>query len=177
MTGRPRPSSWWFVLGGGLLVAAAATGVALFVGTLGGFLAVDATVPVDGDPHRVEVGTDGDRLLWVEGPAPDCTVVDAETGTAIALDRVGASYRREVNGVERTGRARFDPGSGELEVTCTGAPGMASTEVEIGPTPRVGNLAGGIVATILVPLLLAGLGLAVLLAAGLVWSARATTRR
>lgn len=172
-----RPSWWWFVLGGGLLVAAVASGIGLFVWTLGGFLATDATVPVDERPHVVEVGTDGDRIIWTDATdgRVSCVVVDRVSGGRVRDEYVDTDLRRDDGSGERVGRWRFDPGSGDLEVTCVSTPGAA--DVEIGPAPSLESFGLGILLTIGVPLLLGGLGVVVLLVTGILWSTRATTRR
>lgn len=173
---RVRPSAWWFALGGGLLAAAVASGIALFAWTLSGFLTVDVTVRGDGEPHRVQVPTGGDRMVWTwEGrfdlDDPPCTIVDTATGTEVELRSPSGEFRRQDGGGDWTGVARFDPGSGSLEITC------AYDGVQIGPTPNLGSFGLGLAATIVVPLVLGGLGLIVLLATGILWSTRATTRR
>ncbi|MBB6626568.1 hypothetical protein H5V45_04440 [Nocardioides sp. KIGAM211] len=160
---KPRPSGWWFVLGGALVVAAIAVGVTLVVLTLRGFLTTDATVSADDQPHTVSVGTDRDRLLWATtGSTPQCTVVDRGTGREVATSSPGAAYTKSDGSGSWTGFARFDPGSGTLEVTCTAAGG----DVQIGPAPELGSFVGGIFATILVPLVLGLLGLLVLIVTG-----------
>jgi hypothetical protein len=174
---KARPSWGWFVLGGALLVAAVASGIGLFVWTLAGFVATDATVPADGAPHEVAVPTDGDRMLWYDEGAPgtDCTVVDRRTGEPVRLDTVAGRFTRDDGGGGRVGARRLDPGSGELTITCAAAGG--DTDVEIGPAPSLGGFGLGLLLTIAVPLVLGGLGLVVLLVTGILWSTRATTRR
>lgn len=173
-----RPSWWWFVLGGGLLVAALVSAVALFVWTLSGFLGTDVSVPADGRPHQVQVPTDGERMAW-SGESrfdlgdPPCAIVDTATGTEVALRSPGGDFRRQDGGGDRVGVARFDPGSGSLTITCAAASGA----LEIGPAPSLGSFGLGLAATIVVPLVLGGLGLVVLLVTGILWSSRATTRR
>lgn len=174
---RTRPSWWWFVLGAGLLVSAVAAGIGLFVWTLGSFLATDVTVRADQRPHAVSVPTDGDRMLWFEERAPEtsCRVIDTGSGEPVALEPVTGSLTRDDGGGGRVGAWRIDPGSGRLEVTCTAAgPGVT---VEVGPAPSLASFGLGLLVTIAVPLVLGGLGLTVLLVAGILWSTRTATRR
>ncbi|WP_244932258.1 hypothetical protein [Nocardioides sp. W7] len=175
---RARPSGWWFALGGGLLVAAVASGIALFVWTLSGFLDTDVTVLADGEAQQVQVPTDGDRMAWTwesrfDLDDPPCTIVDTATGAEVALRSPGGEFRRRDGGGDWTGVARFDPGSGSLVVTCASAAGG----LQLGPAPSLGSFGLSLVATIVVPLVLGGLGLVVLLVTGILWSTRATTRR
>lgn len=152
-------------MGGALLVLAAVSGVALLVWTLLGFTETDTALPVDGETHAVTVDADRDRMLWYDEThvRPDCTVADAATGKAIALRAPGATLTRGEGSLSWRALHRFDPGSGELEVTCAasgGSPGRA--DVEIGPAPRIATMVGGIVAGVLVPVVLGGIGLLVL---------------
>jgi hypothetical protein len=165
---KKRPSGWWFVVGGALIVAAIAAGVGLFVWTLSGFLATDARIPADGRAHQVTVGTGEDRMLWLENGLPqECGIVDLETGDPITLDPVAGSYERSDSHGSFRGVARLDPGSGDLEVTCR----PAGTAV-IGPAPKIGSFVGGLLATIFVPLLLGLSGLAVLIVTGILFASR-----
>ncbi len=160
---KPRPSGWWFVVGGGLILAGLAIGIGMFVWTLRGFLETDATIPADGRQHAVTVGTDGDRMLWVhEYDAADCSIVDAATGQEVAYSPVSGSFTKSGGGGEWIGDRRFDPGSGELRVLCAPTGGPA----EIGPAPDFGTFVGGILATILAPVLLGAIGLIVLIVTG-----------
>ncbi|SDC65593.1 hypothetical protein SAMN05421872_103214 [Nocardioides lianchengensis] len=179
ITPKVRPSWWWFVLGGGLLVAAVISGIGLFVWTLSGFMSTDVTLDADGTSHAVEVGTDGDRMLWFDEryDDPTCRIVDTATGDPVAgLRSPTGDFRRSTGGEEWVGAALFEPGSGRLDVTCTGS-GTVPVQVEIGPAPSLGSFGLGLVLTIAVPLVLGGLGLVVLLVTGILWSTRATTRR
>ncbi|HYF72170.1 MAG TPA: hypothetical protein VD864_05085 [Nocardioides sp.] len=170
---KPRPSAWWFGVGITLVVAAVGAGIGLFVWTLGSFLHTDATVAADGRPHVLEVETDGERMLWTDESvvAPRCEVVDRASGERVHLRPAAGTFRRE-NGSpgDWIGSWRFDPGSGELEVTCTGS--FEGEEIQIGAAPRVRSLVVGILATIVVPLGLGLAGLAVLLVTGILWSLR-----
>ncbi|WP_121252285.1 hypothetical protein [Nocardioides ferulae] len=174
---KPRPSGWWFAVGVFLLVAAVGAGVGLFWWTLSGFFSTDDSVPVDGRPHQVSVGTDGDRMLWTEELlTTTCTIVDSESGQVIPQDDVGADFTRATRGPQMIGSTTFDPGSGRLEVTCVdefaGGPGADGGEVEIGPAPKIANFALGIIAGIVVPLLLGLAGFIVLLVTGILFATR-----
>lgn len=165
---RPRPSGWWFVVGSVLVVGAVAVAVGLFVWTLSGFLDTDARVAADGRPHRVTVDTDGDRMLWFEdGSAQACQITDRDTGEQLDLRHVDATYTRSDSDGDWRGFARFDPGSGDLEVTCT-----PRGSVLIGAAPRIGSFVAGLLATILVPMVLGMSGLAILIVTGILFATR-----
>lgn len=165
---KPRPSAGWFVVGIVLLLVAVAAGVGLFIWTLSGFLDTDAELAADGRPHQVSVGTDEDRMLWrADATAQECEVVDRRTGDVIALDPTTASFDRSDSGGSWHGFATFDPGSGDLRVTCSGG-----GTVLIGPAPHFGSFVVGIFATILVPLVLGLAGVVVLIVTGILWSTR-----
>jgi hypothetical protein len=166
---KKRPSGWWFVVGGALIVAAVVAAVGLFIWTLSGFLDTDASIDADGDSHRVSTGTDGERMLWLEDSfGQECTIVDLRSGEEVPLHRVSAEYNRSDPSGDWSGFARFDPGSGDLEVTCTASDGV----VLIGPAPRIGSFVVGILATIFVPLFLGLLGLAILIVTGILFVSR-----
>ena len=168
---RPRPSGWWFVVGTGLILGGIALGIGIFAWTLQGFLNTEATVPVDGRPHQVGVGTDGDRMLWLEdGFTQRCTIRDLENGAPVSLSPVTGSFHRSDGSGDFRGGYRFDPGSGRLGVTCRSMPGGAmdasAGSVLIGKAPRIGSFAVGILAGILVPLVLGAAGLVILIVTG-----------
>ena len=167
---RRRPSGWWFVVGAGLVLAGIAIGAGLFVATLKGFLDTEATVPADGRPHAVSVGTDGDRMLWGHDGVPDradCLIRDRATARNVVPAPVGGSFSRSDSSGDWVGLLRFDPGSGRLEVTCTRA---AGGEFQIGAAPDIGTYVGGIFATVLAPLVLGGIGLVVLIVTGVLFA-------
>lgn len=171
---RRRPSGWWFVVGGGLVVAAVAVGIGLFVWTISAFLSTDATIDADGRPHEVSVGADGERMLWLEdGFDQRCEIVDRATGKPMVLRPVGGDFTRSDGSGDFGGAARFDPGSGQLRVTCEGSDGT----VLIGPAPRIGAFVGGVFAMILIPLALGMLGLLVLIVTGVLFTTGAPRRR
>lgn len=159
---RRRPSKWWFAVAGGLVVLALAIGITSIVLTVKAFAETDATVEADGTAHRVTVGTERDRLVWVhrDSPATACSIIDTATGEPVQdTGAPGATYTKDFGGQGWVGDRTFDPGSGDLEVTCPEAGGP----IQIGPEPEFGRFFGGILIGILVPLLLGGLGFVMLL--------------
>ena len=164
---KTRPSGWWFVVGGALMATGLAIGVTAFVLLFRGIMTTDASLPVNGAPHRVSVPTDGDRMLRADTGTrrPQCTVVDRATGEEIGLEPTTGDFERN----DQKAISRFDPGSGDLDITCTGESGST---VDVGPSPSVAGLVGGILAAILAPLLLGGAGFVVVLVTGVLWSTR-----
>ena len=164
-----RPSAWWFVLGGGLILLSIGAAIGLFIWTLAAFFETDATVPADGAPHQVTVSTDGDRMLWRDSRVfdPGCTLVDSATGGEIDLRPVTSQLTKDLGDGEWTAAYRFDPGSGRLDVTCS-----SGGEIQIGPAPSLGGFVGGIIATIALPTLLGLFGLATLIVTGIMWAGR-----
>ena len=166
---KPRPSGWWFVAGGALLVAAVASLAVLLLWTVDSFGRVAATVEADGEPHPVTVPAGEEQMLWDRADDPHrCLLVDREDGGVVVLESVTASYRRSGGSGEWAGDSRFDPGSGRLEVTCAAAGGP----VQIGTAPDVPRFVGGLVATVLLPLALGLAGFLVLLVTGILWLVR-----
>ena len=168
---KKRPSAAWFGLGIALIVASVVAGFGLLIWTFSGFVdAAEASFYADGKPHEVQVGTDGDRMLWRAGAGP-CRVVDLEGGGPVALERPGGTFRRADSLGNLRGAYRFDPGSGHLSVACRPR-GSMITEAGIGPAPHTGRFLAGIVATVLVPGLLGLAGVVVLIVTGILWSIR-----
>ncbi|HEY1116711.1 MAG TPA: hypothetical protein VGE43_03340 [Acidimicrobiales bacterium] len=169
-----RPSAGWFVGGIVLILLAVAVAVGIFVWLLAGFLSSDATLRADGGPHRVSVGTDGDRMLWYEDPGTRCDIIDVASGAGIELRRVTGSFERSDSDGDLEGLYRFDPGSGDLEVTCS-SPFSDLGEggaVLIGPMPEIDNIVIGVLLAIGVPGLLGLAGLVMLIWTGVLWSLR-----
>jgi hypothetical protein len=167
---RRRPSAWWFAVGALLIAGAVVSlgfGILTAVGSVADFVKVDATVPGDGRPHVVTVPTDGDRMLWREAAHPGgCDVVDTSTGAAVRLRTVGADYRREDGSGDWVGVARFDPGSGRLEVTCPAGGGRG----QIGPSAEISHVVKSLLLVVLAPLVLGGLGTVALIVTGILWA-------
>lgn len=166
-----RPSGWWFAVGGGLIVVAVVVAVIAFVWALSAFLHTDAVVRADGETHRVEVSTDGDRMLWMDHDQ-SCEIVDAATGETIALRPVSGSFERLESGEDLEGMYKFDPGSGDLTVTCTTTALGQSGNVLIGPMPHIASFVIGILVAIFVPAGLGLAGLVILIVTGVLFTTR-----
>ena len=169
-----RPSAGWFVGGIVLIGLAVVSAVAIVVWLLAGFLDTDATLRADGQPHRVGIGAEGERILWAEDPGTECTITDVESGAEVDLRRVGGTFERSDANGDLTGLYRFSPGSGQLDLVCVspftdlGDPGV----VLIGPMPEIENVVLGVLLVIGVPGLLGRAGLVMLLWTGILWSLR-----
>lgn len=149
------------MLGPFVLFALAAAATTWFIMRSPGSFAGQADVLADGAPHLVSVDT-GERLMLYakQGTsAPTCVVVDTANSTTVDLSSVSGSQTRSFGSTTWVGIAEFDPGSGELEVTCQPAGGNDSAVVEIA-TP-VATLLGGVFGGI-------GIGLAIGLV-GFIW--------
>ena len=156
---RRRPSGWWFAVAIGLMLAGVAVGVLLVVQSVRAFVDVDATVRADGEVHAITVPTDRDRMIWAHpGQPPACMLSDTATGEVIDLGGLGATYTKSGGSGSWEGTSRFDPGSGDLEVTC--AP--FGSDIQIAPAPDFGSVFGGLAAGILLALLLGGGGFVLL---------------
>ena len=163
---RRRPSAWWFAVGGALVVAAIVAFVALFAWTLSGFLDTDATVDADGKPETVRLDGDERRMLWLQdGETQTCFVTDPDTGDDVATRKVTGDYTRSNGGSGYTGVVTFAPGSGSVELTCSGG-----GTVLVGPAPGIGSFVLGLLATIFVPLFLGGTGVVVLIVTGVLFA-------
>ncbi|WP_028645357.1 hypothetical protein [Nocardioides sp. URHA0020] len=170
LPGRTRPSGWWFVLGGGLIVAALAAGAAVFVWTLWPLIEPGVDVPADGQSHVLVLDTDHELMLWRHSDVfdPDCSVVDTATGAEVDLRPVTSQITKDVGDGAWTAAYRLDPGSGTLDVTCAAGNGS----VQLARAPQIGTFVGGVIATIAVPSLLGLMGLAILIVTGVLWATR-----
>ena len=158
---RRRPSAWWFVLAVGLMVAGIAVGVTILVLTIKGFTETDATVAADGRPHSVSVESDEERMVWIDTSEAaglhDRRHRDRRRGQLHRHTR--RVVRRSSGGQDWVGDRTFDPGSGDLEVTCEEAGGP----IQIGPAPQFKEFFGGIAIGIFVPFVLGGIGFLMLI--------------
>lgn len=162
---RQRPSAWWFALGAGLLLLAATTFIVGLIWTISSAAKTDGKFDADGTPASVtspaherrmlfmEDHTDGDFPGEITPPEPDCVVRDSAGERD--LDDVTGKVR--VN--QWRGIATFDSGDGELTITCDGS---TATEMRVG-APLGFGFVGGLLLTILGPIVLGGLGLIALL--------------
>ena len=156
---KPPPSWWWLVGPLVLVVAAVVVFVVMLVSTVGAVTQVDARVPVDGEPHRVTVPVDGDRMLYAEmdtGEVP-CRITDTDGREIVQSD-----YWGDVT-LERDGRTwsaltTFDPGDGEIVVTCTEQPDWRSSTVLVSPSVEFPDMVAAIAGTVVAPMALGGAG-------------------
>jgi len=109
----------------------------------------DAVIPLDGATHEVRVEGDGERMIWVDLDAstPECDVRDARSRDPVELHRVSLKTVREGENGDESGRWQFDPGSGDIEISCSG--GTVGGSAAIGPA-----VSGKIMLTSFVPWLL-----------------------
>ena len=151
-----------------MILAGVAVGVTVLVLTIKGFTETDATVPADGQPHQVSVDTNEERMVWIhDAEPPSCTIVDTETGDEVSYTGApDATYTKSSGGGEWLGDRTFDPGSGELEVTCSEAGGP----IQIGPAPDFGNFFGGLALGIFLPFFLGGIGFLLLIVLGVLFA-------
>jgi hypothetical protein len=164
---RRRPSGWWFVVGSLLMLAGLGIGILLIVQTVLTFTETDATIQADGQAHTLSVYPDRDRMVWIRPDEPQrCAIVDSGTGGPVDLEDVDADYTKDVGSGEWEAVSRFDPGSGDLEITCAATGG----EIQIGPAPEFGELVGGLAAGIIIPLLLGGTGFVMLIVVGVLFA-------
>lgn len=156
-----RPPSWWWLAGPALLVVGSVVVfVAMIVwtvGDVGDVAEVDAQVPVDGQPHAVTVGTDGDRMLLGQAGDQPCTIRD-DQGATIEQQPILGDLSMSRQGEQYTGLTRFDPGTGRIEVTCPQQLGVASQQVLVTEAVDVGGFVARIFGTILVPMVIGGVG-------------------
>lgn len=175
---RPRKqrfSAWWFMVPVALLLAGILAFVLLALTVFDDVFDTDGTIDADGRPHQVSVSGDGDRYLLTPDREGDdaltttdmqCQIVDRESGEQIELRSLDVEYTR--NDFEAVGR--FDPGSGDLEVTCTSDD--PTDEAQIVGVPQVGY----VVLLFVLPAALVGLSLLVFLIQVIVYAIRAPRR-
>ncbi len=175
-TQRPRPRVAWFFVGGALLLLGVAAFVVLLVLTISRASHTDgvATLPGSGEPVRMQVTAGEKRMLFApEGqPAPSCTVADAG-GTDVAVDGVSANVTVGTGGRTWKGFGTFTSPTASIEISCADAP--MGQQVRVGE-PLGAGFVGGILATILVPLVVGGAGLLVLLVTTILWLTRPPRR-
>ena len=149
-----------------LLLAAVAAFVWFLVRAIDGFGDVEASIPANGAAHQVTVAPEEEKFLWVrEYDVADCQIRDQGRGVAVEVRPVSATYKR---GGSWVADARFDGGSGRLEVACATSGGPA----EIGPAVDVPSFVTSLLLAILLPLALGLAGVVVLIVTGILWAVR-----
>ena len=149
---KPRPSAWWFMLPTILLIGAVAS-VAIFGVMAFRSFKFDGPVPVDGQAHTVALDNTEAHVLWAASPRPTCVVTDTASGRELPLSATEGTFTRSTNNRPNdVAWLEFTPTSQRVDVTCTGGDG---TDVIVGARPNVGQLVGGILGAVLLPL---GLG-------------------
>ena len=160
------------MVGAALLLAAGAAFVWFLFRAWDGFADVEAHVPSDGVAHQVTVSPDGEKFFWAqEYDAADCDVRDLGRRAVVDLRPINGTYNRSAGNYHEGvwfAEARFDGGSGRLEVTCATTGGPA----EIGPAVDVVSFVTSLLLAILLPLALGGAGLAVILVTAVLWVTR-----
>ena len=167
-----RPSAGWLVLGLALFLTAVVVAVAMSIWLLVGLFDFDATVDADGQPHVVEVGTDRDRMLWMDSTTQSCRVIDLQDGRPVELREVGGEYTRSDSEGDFEGLLRFSPGSGHLQITCVQTDGGASGTVLVSALPRLGSSVAAVAVAIIVPSVLGLVGFVIVMWTGILWSLR-----
>ena len=136
------------VLGGALLALGVLVGVVGLVWAFRSFFDIEAAVPLDGEPHVVDVGA-GEHFVWVDTslPEPSCEVQSG--GTTLPLRPVSGTFTRS-SGSAGPWEARWilDAPSSRVSITCAGAEASDSDAVEIGPRIEGFGLVGRLLGTI-----------------------------
>lgn len=148
------------VLGGALVALGVLVGVVGLVWAFRGFFDIEAAVPLDGEPHVVDVGA-GEHFVWVDTslPTPSCEVEAG--GAALPLRPVTGSFTRS-SGSAGPWEARwvFDAPQPRVRITCTGVEASDRDAVEIGPRIEGFGLVGRLLGTV-------GLAVVLVLAGGI----------
>lgn len=136
------------VLGGVLLALGVVVGVVGLVWSFRGFFAIEAAVPLDGQPHVVDVGA-GEHFLWVDTSLPEPTCEVESGGATLPLRPVAGTFTRS-SGSAGPWEARWvveTPGA-RARVTCSVTAASDNDAVEIGPRIEGFGLVGRLLGTI-----------------------------
>ena len=78
-------------------------------------------------------------MIWVDvdAPTPDCQVRDARSGDPVELHRVNLKTVREGESGDESGRWQFDPGSGDLAVSCSSTTAGGSAAIGAAISGRI----------------------------------------
>ena len=161
-----RPRALWFFVGGGLVLVAIVVFVVGLVLTIRSSTDTDATFRTSG-PIGFDSEPGTERMLFVRSGAaePSCTVRDG-TGAERPLDHPAATTTVTTGGTEWTGFATFDSGDGNLTIRCT-----TVTRIRVGD-PLGAGFVVRLLVTILAPMGLGLLGMAVLVVTAVLWFTR-----
>lgn len=164
---RRRPSAWWFAVGTAILVLGVGIGIYGLIRTFAGTFSTEETIAADGQMRSITVGTDKDRMIWGEpGEFEQCSIVDSATGAEVTRSSLDASYTKSGGSGSWEGVARFDPGSGKLDVTCQ----SGASDIQIGPAAEFGKVFGGAAAFILLIVLSGLVGVTMLIVIGILYA-------
>lgn len=137
-----RPSVKRRVIIGVLCLTLALVGViGSFVFLFMGLFSTDGDVPVDGEQHTISLGSDAERMVFVQdGASVRCQALDAD-GSPLTLRGVSGTFTKSINGEDRVGVWTFKPSGDSVEMTCSGKDQL---DVQVGPS----SLSGSRIATI-----------------------------
>ena len=85
---------------------------------------------------------------------------------------MNGEFRRSDGNGDFEGFLSFDPGSGDLQITCDQTDGGPPGSVLVSAKPRLGSIVVGLLLAVGVPGLLGLVGLVVILVNGVLWSTR-----
>ena len=136
------------VTGGALVVLGVLVGVVGVVLAFRGFFAIEATVPLDGEPHVVDVGA-GEHFVWVDTSVTDPACEVEAGGETLPLRPVSGSFTRS-SGSAGPWEARwiFDAPGPRVRITCVGVGASDRDAVEIGPRIEGVGLVGRLLLTL-----------------------------
>lgn len=173
---KKRPRALWFFVGGLLLVAGIAIGVALFVTAVTGAIEEDGVITANAQPASIDAKPGAKRMLFVPSGerAPSCTLVDG-TGKQLLLRPIFTDATLSTGGTDWKGFAQVDStGDGKVTITCTptGSGDGTQVQVRMGAPIDLSSLGGRVVAGLAALLLLGGTGFVILLVTTILWFTR-----
>lgn len=132
-----RPSVKRRVILGVLCILLAIAGVVgSFIFLFLGLFATDGDVPVDGERHTITLGSDAERMVFVQdGAAVRCELLDAD-GSPLALRGANGTFTKSINGEDRVGVWTFKPSGDSVEMACSGEDQL---DVQVGPSALSGG--------------------------------------
>lgn len=173
---KKRPRAIWFAVGGLLMVAGIAIGVALFVTAYTSATAEDGVITANGQPATINAPAGEKRMLFVpsgERP-PSCTLVDG-TGTKLLVRAIFNDSTLSTGGTDWNGFSQVDSsGDGRITITCnpTTTGDGSQVQVRMGAPIDVKDLGGRVLGGFAALVLLGGAGFVVLLVTTILWFSR-----